>query len=534
MASSLTTDKQEERESEGFEVENGNMLNSSTGHYLILDFIGEGRFGKVAKSVNLITAQDVALKIFKTEENMDMKREINMLEVLSVLDPVKTSVVQYFEKFQHKGHICLAFEMLDRNLYQLLIDRQYKPLSLSEIRLIAHQLLTALDALKGLGIIHCDLKPDNIMLVNHEDQPFRVKVIDFGVSYLTSEVARGMTMQALGYRAPEVILGLPISRAIDMWGLGCVLSFLYITDHLFGVCCEYQMVRSIVEVLGQPTDELLSDGDFTRTFFKENRHLDHPKWLLKTPAEYQQETGKVPALTWNVCSLDKLVTIYPKTQESIEMADCRGFVSLLEDLLQMDPKQRITPAEAFAHPFLCMIHLVEEMETSLYVDPSMMDCCQMDDSEDDNVTSPNGKYFVAPFSRDITRLPDGAAAAGVEGGSVGAIQICKTNDSWEQTPDDEAEEKPKVEVLPAIHSPDSASSISYEGRTSLPDGAAAAGAEVDSAEEEPAVGQEVASRDPAEETSAPDRSPDEGDKVKNCLKSIRNFLSRAMRTVFKL
>lgn len=67
----------EERESEGFEVENGNMLNSSTGHYLILDFIGEGRFGKVAKSVNLITAQDVALKIFKTEENMDMKREVN-------------------------------------------------------------------------------------------------------------------------------------------------------------------------------------------------------------------------------------------------------------------------------------------------------------------------------------------------------------------------------------------------------------------------------------------------------------------------
>ena len=62
------------------------------------------------------------------------------------------------------------------------------------------QLLTAFDALKGIGVVHTDLKPDNIMLVNHQDEPFRVKLIDFGLSCTTSEMMHGMKVQPLGYR----------------------------------------------------------------------------------------------------------------------------------------------------------------------------------------------------------------------------------------------------------------------------------------------------------------------------------------------
>ncbi|CAJ1064624.1 homeodomain-interacting protein kinase 2-like [Xyrichtys novacula] len=77
--------------------------------------------------------------------------------------------------------------MLDRNLIQLLNDRKGRPLSLNEIRPIAQQLFTASHALKGIGVIHADLKPDNVMLVNHETQPFRVKLIDFGLLLQTIE-----------------------------------------------------------------------------------------------------------------------------------------------------------------------------------------------------------------------------------------------------------------------------------------------------------------------------------------------------------
>ena len=52
-----------------------------------------------------------------------------MLEVMSVLDPVEMNVVQFFEQFDHKGRSCLVFEMLDRSLFQLLLERDWQLLS---------------------------------------------------------------------------------------------------------------------------------------------------------------------------------------------------------------------------------------------------------------------------------------------------------------------------------------------------------------------------------------------------------------------
>ncbi|XP_061622300.1 homeodomain-interacting protein kinase 4-like [Phyllopteryx taeniolatus] len=82
------------------------------------------------------------------------------------------------------------------------------------------------------------------MLVNHSATPFRVKLIDFGLSITTSEAHQsyGVALQPMGNRAPEVALGLPFSEAIDMWSLGCVLSFLYLGNYLFLANSNYNMV----------------------------------------------------------------------------------------------------------------------------------------------------------------------------------------------------------------------------------------------------------------------------------------------------
>lgn len=62
------------------------------------------------------------------------------------------------------------------------------------------QLLEALDTLNVLGILHTDIKPDNIMFVNVHDQPLRVKLIDFGAALPASQVQLGMELQPAGYR----------------------------------------------------------------------------------------------------------------------------------------------------------------------------------------------------------------------------------------------------------------------------------------------------------------------------------------------
>eukprot|EP00064_Thunnus_orientalis_P007786 superscaffoldBa00000883_g7808 len=364
-----------------------------------------------------------------------------MLEVVSVLDPVKKNIVWFFERFEHEGHTCLAFEMLDRSLYQLITERHRNPLSLSEIRPIAEQLLMAFDVLKGIGVIHSDLKPDNIMLVNHQEEPFKVKLIDFGLSRTTSEVKHGMKIQPLGYRAPEVTLGLPLSEAIDMWGLGCVLTYLYVAKHPFAINCEYQMMRNIVEILGQPADHLLFAGKYSQKFFRLSQHFDYAKWWLKTPREYKLTTYIEPKV-WrrSFKCLDDLTTLYPETQEPIELEDRRAFVGLLKCLLDMDPERRITPGEALKHPYVSMAHLADEMDTSSYVDKSFnkMLVCLMDDMEEKLIDSKaavegtpaimcsNDKGSAAPHSQDIiSNTPsstDGAKVVGVvnTGGSAEA------------------------------------------------------------------------------------------------------------------
>ena len=122
----------------------------------------------------------VAVKIHKFDEQDFIQREVDMLKVISALDPEKSNIVRFGESFSINNLSCLTFEMLDRSLVDLMKEREMPSLRLNEIRPVIHQLLVALDALKGIDVVHGDLKPDNIMLVNHKDQPYRVKLIDFG------------------------------------------------------------------------------------------------------------------------------------------------------------------------------------------------------------------------------------------------------------------------------------------------------------------------------------------------------------------
>ncbi|GLD72437.1 homeodomain-interacting protein kinase 1-like protein [Lates japonicus] len=118
-------------------------------------------------------------------------------------------------------------------------------LNVRQIRAITHQLLVALNALKDMGIMYTDLKPDNVMLVNHRDQPFKIKLIDFGLAIPAHQAEVGMVMQARAYRSPEVYFGLPLTEAVDMWGVGCMMGFFYFGLHLFPSNCDYHWVKAI-------------------------------------------------------------------------------------------------------------------------------------------------------------------------------------------------------------------------------------------------------------------------------------------------
>ena len=142
------------------------------------EFLGRGTFGQVAKCWKKGTNEIVAIKILKNHPSYARQGqiEVSILSRLSQENADEYNFVRAYECFTHKNHTCLVFEMLEQNLYDFLKQNKFQPLPLKYIRPITHQVLTALLKLKQLGLIHADLKPENIMLLDPVRQPYRVKV----------------------------------------------------------------------------------------------------------------------------------------------------------------------------------------------------------------------------------------------------------------------------------------------------------------------------------------------------------------------
>ena len=132
--------------------------------------------------------------------------------------------------FNFRNHLCIVFDLLSINLYDLLKSNSFSGISLGLIRRFAIQLLQCLKFTKKLSIIHCDLKPENILL--SQANKSGIKVIDFGSACFSNEKIYTY-IQSRFYRAPEIILGLEYSTAIDIWSFGCILAELFTGYPLF-------------------------------------------------------------------------------------------------------------------------------------------------------------------------------------------------------------------------------------------------------------------------------------------------------------
>ena len=126
------------------------VLYSAYNQYEVLDFLGRGTFGQVAKCWKRGTNEIVAIKILKNQPSYARQGqiEIQILHRLSQESADDYNFVRAFECFTHKNHACLVFEMLEQNLYDFLKQRNYHPIPLKCIRPILQQVLIALLKLK--------------------------------------------------------------------------------------------------------------------------------------------------------------------------------------------------------------------------------------------------------------------------------------------------------------------------------------------------------------------------------------------------
>lgn len=163
--------------------------------------------------------------------------------------------------------MCLVFELLEYNLYQVLAVTGHIGFPLDIVRKLGHQLCKALEYLRRpeVNIIHCDLKPENIMLSSLAD--LKIKLVDFGIS--TYKGQKLFTyVQSRYYKASEVMLTRTYDFPIDMWSTGCILYELHMGTTLFTGTTEEEMIYRHIEVLGIPPRSILDYSARSRIYFR--------------------------------------------------------------------------------------------------------------------------------------------------------------------------------------------------------------------------------------------------------------------------
>jgi len=284
--------------------------------YDILGVVGEGAYGVVLKCRNKENGEIVAIKKFKESEEDDNVKKSILREVKILRSLKHDNVVHLKEAFRRKGKLYLVFEYVEKNLLEVL-EQKNNGLDAEDVRRYIFQMCLAIDYCHKNKIIHRDIKPENL-LVNTDKS---LKLCDFGFARFLSQKTSDLTdyVATRWYRAPELVLSTSdYSYPVDMWAIGCILGEITDGQPLFPGESEIDQLFVIQKVLGPLT-------------------ADQMELCQKNPRFIGV---KFPDIT------------KPETLEKKYLGKLsKKALAFMKVCLKMDPADRISASEALQHPY---------------------------------------------------------------------------------------------------------------------------------------------------------------------------------------
>ncbi len=211
------------------------MIGQLIDHYRIIEKIGSGGMGDIFLAEDTKLKRQVALKFLPRQMTADADaRERFEREAQAAASLNHPNIVTVYEIGEHEGQVFIAMEYVEGQTLKDMISGSVgaihesplpitpHPLPITQVIEIASQIAEGLAAAHAKGIVHRDIKPQNILI----DKNGRVRILDFGLAKLkgvSSLTKESSTLGTVHYMSPEQALGKEVDHKIDIWSLGVVL-----------------------------------------------------------------------------------------------------------------------------------------------------------------------------------------------------------------------------------------------------------------------------------------------------------------------
>ena len=210
--------------------------------YKFKDFLGEGHFASVRtafkrreySSHKLFAVKSISLKKLTEKEHEDLIHEV---EIISQLE--HPHIIKFYETYHDKDYFHIVTELCRGNNLNIRLKKAGGKMKEDHVRILMMKILHALNYCHSSGVVHRDLKPDNIVFEspNNEEEEedgeeeenknnYNIKIIDFGLSALKKKTEKLHTILGTPYyMAPEVLKG-DYNEKCDIWSIGAITYYL--------------------------------------------------------------------------------------------------------------------------------------------------------------------------------------------------------------------------------------------------------------------------------------------------------------------
>lgn len=217
----------------------------------LLGLLGEGAFSKVVEAWDRRYSKRVAIKITKSNHTNSANAECSILADITKKDENdEHHLNRYISWFTSSAgeHMCIVMPNYHRSLLQHI--ERHGVLSTNQNLQIIEQIADGVNYLHTtVGLIHTDLKPDNIVF--EHGRSIDIRIVDFGTGiYYDPDKPRAYPICTRHYRPPEVILGEVWSFAVDIWSIGCIIAEMFTGKMLFPIRSDKAHIAYIREILG--------------------------------------------------------------------------------------------------------------------------------------------------------------------------------------------------------------------------------------------------------------------------------------------